>query len=102
MDDYISRQAAIDRLNEQRKGLKPDKYQQDRIGDFAYRVCAEIIGRLHPADVRPVVRGRWGTQGDRYIRCSCCKHRPPSFASSVWLSDFCPHCGADMRRESNG
>ena len=48
-----------------------------------------------PADVRPVVRGRWipftsEAAGDIWY-CSACDI---GFAHHM---DFCPHCGADMR-----
>ena len=46
MDDLISRQAAIDHINKQREHLQPDIYPQDKIGDAAYRICAEFIERL--------------------------------------------------------
>ena len=46
MNDLISRQAAIDRINKQREHLQPDIYPQDMIGDAAYRICAEFIERL--------------------------------------------------------
>ena len=46
MDDLISRQAAIDRINKQREHLQPDIYPQDKVGDAAYRICAEFIERL--------------------------------------------------------
>ena len=49
MNDLISRQAAIDRINKQREHLKPDIYPQDKIGDAAYRICAEFIERLPSA-----------------------------------------------------
>ena len=49
MDDLISRQAAIDRINKQREHLQPDIYPQDKIGDAAYRICAEFIERLPSA-----------------------------------------------------
>lgn len=46
MSDTISRQAAIDRINKQREHLQPDIYPQDKVGDAAYRICAEFIERL--------------------------------------------------------
>jgi CCR4-NOT transcriptional regulation complex NOT5 subunit len=49
MDDLISRQAAIDRINKQREHLQPDVYPQDKIGDAAYRICSEFIERLPSA-----------------------------------------------------
>ena len=49
MDDLISRTAAIDRINKQREHLRPDIFPQDKIGDAAYRICAEFIERLPTA-----------------------------------------------------
>lgn len=49
MDDTIYRQAVIDRINKQREHLQPDIYPQDKIGDAAYRICAEFIERLPSA-----------------------------------------------------
>ena len=54
MDDLISRQAAIDRINKQREHLEPDVYPQDKIGDAAYRICAEFIERLPSAQTEIV------------------------------------------------
>ena len=57
--------------------------------------CAAKIRALPPADVRPVVRGKWEhlNWGFDYDRCSVCgyEHR--------WTGPFyfCPRCGADMR-----
>ena len=53
-NDLISRQAAIDRINKQREHLCPDIYPQDKIGDAAYRICAEFIGRLPSAQPEPL------------------------------------------------
>ena len=70
MDDLISRQAAIDRINKQREHMEPDVYPQDKIGDAAYRICAEFIERLPSA--QPEI-----------VRCKDCRYyvrdndRPP-------------------------
>lgn len=60
--DCISRQAAVDRINKQREHLHPDIFPQDKIGDAAYRICAEFIGRLPSAQTE-------------IIRCKDCKYR---------------------------
>ena len=59
--DLISRQAAIDRINKQREHLQPDIYPQDKVGDAAYRICAEFIERL--PSVQPEI-----------VRCGQCKY----------------------------
>lgn len=87
--DTISRQAAIDRINKQREHLEPDVYPQDKIGDAAYRICAEFIERL-PSAQRT---GRWivvDEQEPRRYGCSECKRL-------VWhIENYCPNCGARM------
>ena len=55
---------------------------------------------IHAADVRPVVHGKWkfdDFDGDGFdYQCSACEQ----YSRSNY--DFCPHCGADMRRADNG
>jgi len=63
---------------------------------------AEQIKAIPPADVRPVVRGRWedkqlGPWGMVYATCSACKNR---VTLEQLHRNFCPNCGADMREEA--
>ena len=93
MGDYIHKEDAIDAL--------------DRIFDNVpmeltteiLRLRRELRG-LPPADVAPVVHGRW-VNGS----CNKCgKHAPYYLMSSTYYDgDFCPNCGAKMdRSEQNG
>ena len=80
MNEYIEKQALRDKL-----------YEADAITLKGVK----IINQFPPADVRPVVRGRWvpftsEAAGDIWY-CSACDI---GFAHHM---DFCPHCGADMR-----
>jgi hypothetical protein len=88
MDDLISRQAAIDRINKQREHLRPDTDERDYIGDAAYRVCAEFIGRLPSA--QPEI-----------IRCKDCKHWDGVDACDVIDAPMCDNdfCSMAERRE---
>ena len=86
--DLISRQDAIDRINKQREHLRPDMYPQDKIGDAAYRICAEFIERL-PSAQQERKRGEWIVQ-NHVVCCSECGEQ-----NMEW--NFCPYCGADMR-----
>lgn len=87
MAEYIEREAAIEALE---KNWNPDT-------EFE-----AVIGEIHAADVRSVVRGRWewdvldGTPGYRPVVLCCSNCHRVSF--SGW--DYCPNCGADMREES--
>ncbi|MBQ6398241.1 MAG: hypothetical protein IJI06_08870 [Oscillospiraceae bacterium] len=53
------------------------------------------------ADVRPVVRGKWVTAYDDFMKsnydtCSCCGKE--YFGANGF--NYCPNCGADMREKS--
>ena len=94
-DEYISRQAAQAVLCDAcgnaacPKGLIPRCSYYDRMQD------------IPPADVRPVVRGKWIRKHDDvcyWSECSNCGEYPPKDRwNREWESAFCPNCGADMR-----
>ena len=63
-------------------------------------ICPEFA-QIPAADVRPVVRGKWSTVYDDFMKsnydtCSCCGKE--YFGANGF--NFCPNCGADMREES--
>ena len=54
------------------------------------------IRRIHAADVRLVVRGKWLSYSDPIIpdlTCYCSK----CGSTNERMANFCPNCGADMR-----
>ena len=61
------------------------------------------IDSIDAADVKPVVRGEWiniqfsinGGSNAECNRCGATVHT--SFSSSI---NYCPNCGADMRKET--
>ena len=85
MADYISKQAAIDACYDGCADCRED--------------CADNIRNLPPADVKPVVRGRWiewwpgdcaliMTGEEMLWMCSECTAK---FSDK---SSFCPNCGS--------
>lgn len=89
MTEYIDKQAAIDATD--------DKYSLGDIGRMERDIIVDALEYALPADVRPVVRGKWKKiEGPvfPYWRCTACQEahflEPPN-------AKFCPHCGADMR-----
>lgn len=91
MDDYISRQEAIDAL----------------FGITAYKNTVPVfsavfnIQKIPAAPVREVKRGRWIhdgydiPHGIDWMHCSECGRREPYVPAA--MTDYCPTCGADMR-----
>lgn len=57
---------------------------------------ARAINKVTPADVKPVVRGKWIDKGyheEWTFECSACGGYSPE------EYNFCPHCSADMQGE---
>lgn len=109
MDEYIKKQAAIEQF-------KSVAEQQTLIHDlnrrrFEFKDIVEVIGRIPPADVRPVVRGKWEVvdwvKYDGHGECVhypkeglCCTNCKNVFKKDLlWKDNYCPNCGADMRSE---
>lgn len=88
MNDLISRQAAIDAVNE-REWLTRD----------AKDILTEVIGQLPPAQERK--KGKWipheDEDGEHYgDKCSECGEW---YVMPYGKTNFCPNCGAEMRGE---
>ena len=103
MSDYIKREDAIRQIV---KTSAQNELDIPAIGTVIY-----ILSEMDSADVRENVRGEWinTTSGEHY-KCSQCGTLAPIWIDesnsceydkdiSEWLSDFCPNCGADMRRD---
>lgn len=70
----------------------------------------DFIESLPSADVRPVKHGKWerlvsrqsGFHYEVGARCSCCKEYTATVCSCEAMPfEFCPHCTADMRGDTN-
>ena len=91
MAEYIDREAILSEI-ERREALM--------VGDKRISVDAmkHFIKNRPAADVAPVRHGRWiaikvPNEWDKG-QCSECRS---IFNSSVWGTNYCPNCGADMR-----
>lgn len=117
MAEYIERQTVVDML----QNLSYDDWNQGVVTSWAnaFSECAEMILDIPPADVRPVVRGKWIKVGGFYTpggdpvwECSeCGKGRHvygvehgtygADISDGQWVA--CPNCGAEMEGgESDG
>lgn len=84
MDEYITKQEA-------RAALLQGPWKPNE-----WHVINILITSIPPADVRPVRLGRWvyGIVRDDIpipLECSVCEWQVTR------RTNFCPHCGADMR-----
>lgn len=78
--DYISRETAKAEVRKKFHSL------QERCE------INEVLNSIPAADVRPVVRGKWGKDGDCQV-CGC----QPYYERDIHTLNYCPNCGADMR-----
>ena len=95
--DCISREAVIERINKQRKGLNPNVFSQDKIGDCAYEICIDFIKRIPSVTPQPKV-GKWiktyePNDAEPFIlwKCSECQN-----VGCGKRTKYCPNCGAYM------
>ena len=94
MDDLISRQAAINAIENTDCELSADAWDE----------LTDAIMQLPSAQTERK-KGKWiritdEVFADRF-ECSECGKLPPIENFEWWLSDYCPNCGADMRGEPN-
>lgn len=90
MDDYISRREAVDWF------MSYILMDEDTIP--ADTVVSDLKSVFLPADVEPVVHGRWEKSEYRgFVRCSVCKD---AYIDEEWLTSGkwggCPNCRAKM------
>lgn len=100
MDEYIERQALLNKLKER---------------DLCLCVTEWDIKDAPAADVAPVRHGRWeciydDSTGETDITCSYCKNTrtikgcfvSTDGKSCYFEDDYCPNCGARMDGDNNG
>lgn len=91
MAEYIEKQAVLDEIDED--------IQEFPECEYALKFVKRWIKKIPPADVRPVVRGRWIVHYDDIWPEESTQECPECHEEVSLLIDckFCPNCGADMR-----
>lgn len=89
MDEYIKKEALIERLNcNGAMNMPPLEY------------CREVITKFPAADVVEVRHGKWIKKEDGHYICSeCGRTRPYSnYAHAIdnWVCNYCHYCGVKM------
>ena len=75
--------------------LKDANYVYKNGYETRQKEIIDIIERQPPVEAVPVVHGEW-IGGTWYKKCSVCSE---AFAPTTTLPNFCPRCGADMRKK---
>jgi len=111
MTDYISREAAIEKLKEERNYTGKFSFEEEHAWSVGFQqgisFALSDIASIPAADVREVKRGRWRDAREDMCLCTSCgwgfllsyKNREED-AGLVHRFKYCPNCGADMREES--
>lgn len=67
----------------------------------AYDRAARIIDQMPTIEAEPVRHGRWNYRHeDDWCYCTACGTDAEGSDGECLETDFCPHCGADMREVS--
>lgn len=91
MTEYIEKEAAIDAVH----GEFDECLVWDTSGLETANLVENILDTIPPADVLPVVHGKWIEKQDKdgktYGVCSCCGYK--QYAGHL---KYCPECGGKM------
>ena len=93
MSEYIEKQAAIDAVH----GEFDECLVWDASGLETANVVENVLDTIPPADVSPVVRGRWISKdkifGGIPFACSNCGEETRETVMGKPRFRFCPNCG---------
>ena len=101
MNEYIDKAEALSRFSFYNGDRIPEKDIDGFPNTITFHDAKMVIRSIRPADVLPVIHGRWVYKGfEKGWECSVCGSRCLlNYESDFYKSDFCPHCGADMRED---
>ena len=95
MSRYIDADALLD--------IAKNKYHDIIAGRYPFNIVVydlvQIIEEQPTLDLAPVVHGEWDFIGDYDSRCSVCGEEYCIGPNEDY--NFCPNCGADMRKEEH-
>ena len=91
MTEYIEKEEAINAVH----GEFDECLVWDTSGLETVNVVENVLDTIPPADVRPVVHGKWIEKQDKdgktYGVCSCCGYK--QYAGHL---KYCPECGGKI------
>lgn len=109
MSDLISRKEAIKVVDDLKITIEPDVIEEYTLYQVLAILVKKIesnlvdrINKIPTIEAVPVVHGEWRkTCTPDVFQCSHCKKavKMDMLCSSEFLREFCPKCGADMRKD---
>lgn len=103
MDDYISRQAAIEAIKNADKDVMADygEYYGCKWG-FSIETVNQTINNIPHERVKPIIYASWEHYvGGKWFCTHCGKIIATKGRWEKPTKKFCDECGADMREEQN-
>lgn len=98
MDEYISRKVAFGTITEL-AGKAPTRSAYEAVWK-----SARVLRKIPPANVVPVVHGRWEQDADGDWYCTNCYEVVAIYDNGrerTYLKPYCPNCGAYMNGDIN-
>lgn len=100
MAKYIDREAFMQSMYHEAFEKDSDLQKWDGGCWIRYKLLENVMSATPPADVRPVVRGKWTLNKDGSGTCSECGRTQKNCWDLDNWDNFCHFCGADMREKS--
>lgn len=103
MTKYIDREAFMQSMYHEAFEKDSDLQKWDGGCWIRYKLLENVMSATPPADVRPVVRGKWIWKDNGEVVCSECNDLIAVVGNTEDLEtvisgfNLCPNCGADMR-----
>ena len=92
MTEYIKKAQAKELIRNHILGCAMLPSPEYTLDDLFHDMCWDL-NHIPPADVAPVVHGKWVRFNDFVYVCSHCSGVMPA---GFCMFQFCPHCGAQM------
>ena len=97
MSDLVNREELLEKLEEYIEYDTFDQYKEEPLINLSFEQLEDIICSQPTVEAKPVANGEWKSELGLFFpvyRCSEC-----NYASALGKTNFCPYCGADMRKK---
>ena len=99
MTEYISKEQSVEVVNTAFEHIYDSDSETVSLVDLQNEIVMTIEQHTEPADVAPVVHGRWVYEDVDFICSNCGTDAPTEGDYRQVRSNYCPCCGAIMDGE---